>query len=176
MLLLTKPIGTGVVTTALKQQHVVAADLDVAVQSMLRLNGTASKILREFSPAIHACTDITGFGLLGHAWEMAEQSSVRFNLHVDDIPVLPGAREYAAAGFTPGGTDRNASYLAPHVSFGERVSAAERLLLFDPQTSGGLFVAVGADQVKSVLGSFAAHDVPCFVVGSVVEGEGLIVE
>lgn len=175
-LILTKPIGTGVVTTALKQQHVVAADLDVAVQSMLRLNGTASKILREFSPAIHACTDITGFGLLGHAWEMAEQSAVRFNLHLDDIPILAGAREYAAAGYTPGGTDRNASYLAPHVSFGERVSTAERLLLFDPQTSGGLFVAVDADQVKSVLESFAAHDVPCFVVGSVVEGEGLIVE
>ena len=175
-LLLTKPIGTGVITTAHKREVVRPDDLAAAIESMTTLNAAASRALRTLGSALHACTDITGFGLLGHAFEMAEQSSVAMRLTAAAIPLLPGARHYAAEGFTPDGTQRNTTYLAPHITYGSTISEIDPLLLCDPQTSGGLFAAVDAAALADVRAALEAEDVPCWVVGTVEAGAGIVVE
>jgi selenide,water dikinase len=169
-LLLTKPLGTGVVSTALKEQHASDANVEAAMASMARLNASAARVLRGLGADVHACTDITGFGLLGHAWEMADLGGVAMVVRPDGIAWLPGALEYAEARLIPGGTARNGKYLTPHVSFADAVSHTVRTLLFDPQTSGGLLAAVAPTSLGAALAAFAAADVPAFVVGDVVAG------
>lgn len=176
VLLLTKSLGTGAITTALKREGVSAPDLAAAVASMTTLNRAASRALRTLGDALHACTDITGFGLLGHAYEMATQSSVRFTLTLRDMPWLPGALGYAAAGYTPGGTGRNAEHLAGHVTLAAGISEPERLLLYDPQTSGGLLAAVAGNALEQARSALQAAGVPCAVIGRVTEGADLLVE
>ena len=139
-LVLTKALGTGIVTTALKQRRASRADVRSAVQSMVMLNKTASRIARRF--AVHACSDVTGFGLLGHATEMAMGSGVSLALDSSTLPLLPGAARLAARGFLTGGCRRNKAYLADKVVVSSTVSAALREIAFDPQTSGGLLVAL----------------------------------
>jgi selenide,water dikinase len=142
MLILSKPLGTGLITTALKREQVAAEDLEAAVQSMTRLNREASMALQRFGPGVHAVTDITGFGLLGHAWEMASQSHVGMRFTFDALPLLPQVPHYAEMGTIPGGTFRNEEYLEPRVRLGQRLGDGERAVLYDPQTSGGLFAAI----------------------------------
>ncbi len=139
-LLLGKPLGTGLITTAHKRSQVEASDLDAALQSMMQLNRKASQAL--LRPGVHAVTDITGFGLLGHAWEMASQSLTSMRFQFDALPLLPHARHYAELGCITGGAHRNEAYLSPHVHLDERLDGIDRELLWDPQTSGGLFAAV----------------------------------
>jgi selenide,water dikinase len=169
-LILTKPLGTGVVTTALKEQRASDADVAAAMASMASLNAAATHVLRGLGADVHACTDITGFGLLGHAWEMAEQSGAAMLLRAAGIAWLPGAEGYAEARLVPGGTARNRKYLAEHLTFAESVSRTTRTLLYDPQTSGGLFAAVAPTALAAALAAFAAADVPAFTVGEVTEG------
>jgi selenide, water dikinase len=176
VLILTKPLGTGVITTALKNEAVREDDLQAAVTSMTTLNAAASRALRSHLRDVHACTDITGFGLLGHAYEMASQSGVHLDITLSAVPWLPGARDYADAGHVPGGTGRNADYLRDHVTLGPAVSETDRRLLFDPQTSGGLFAAIAGDALDRVQAALTQVGVPCHVVGSVAEGEGISVE
>jgi selenide,water dikinase len=176
VLFLTKPIGTGVITTALKREQVQPEHLDTAVQSMTRLNRDAARALRGIRDALHTCTDITGFGLLGHAWEMAEQSRCGMRLNLAAIPWLPGAREYAAAGMTPGGTERNQQYLAAHVSLESGVSATDRALLFDPQTSGGLLAAVDPSAADATAEALRTAGVDAARIGVVTHDERLVVE
>ena len=142
MLLLGKPLGTGLITTAHKREQVDAGDLDAAVASMMQLNREASQALLHAGKGVHAVTDITGFGLLGHAWEMAAQSLVNMRFEYDALPLLPHARRYAELGHVTGGAYRNAAYLMPYVRISERLSETDREILWDPQTSGGLFAAV----------------------------------
>lgn len=175
-LVLTKPIGAGILTTALKSEAVEEADLAVAVANMTRLNRDAARAFRSLGTELHACTDITGFGLLGHALEMADASGVAFRFTVRSVPELPGARRYAAAGFTPGGTQRNADYLAHRVTFGPNVSEIDRLLLFDPQTSGGLLAAVAPAALDGAVEALTAASVRYAVVGHAEAGAGLVVE
>ncbi len=139
-LVLTKPLGTGVITTAHKRQQVEAADLEAAVASMMRLNRAAAGVATAMRA--HALTDITGFGLLGHAHEMAHLSSVRLDLDYAALPWLPGALRYAEAGIFPGGTERNADYFGRWVTCELKLSDCNQWLLHDPQTSGGLLMAV----------------------------------
>src|SRR6266516_2027114 len=139
-LLLGKPLGTGLITTAHKREQVATSDLDAALQSMMQLNRRASQALRR--PGVHAVTDITGFGLLGHAWEMAAQSLTNMRFRFEALPLLPHVRHYAELGCIPGGAQRNKEYFSPHVHINERQGAFDRELLWDPQTSGGLFAAV----------------------------------
>jgi selenide,water dikinase len=139
-LVLSKPLGTGILTTAHKQEAVDAADLDAALQSMMRLNDRASQALQR--PGVHAVTDITGFGLLGHAWEMTSQSHTSMRFDYDALPLLPHVYRYIEQGHIPGGARRNASYLKPHTRISERLSRFDREILWDPQTSGGLFAAI----------------------------------
>jgi selenide,water dikinase len=140
VLILGKPLGTGLITTAHKRDVVEASDLEATLQSMMQLNRDASRTL--LRPGVHAVTDITGFGLLGHAWEMASQSLTSMQFRFEALPLLPHARHYAELGCVPGGSHRNEAYLAPHVRFHDSVDVFDREILWDPQTSGGLFAAV----------------------------------
>jgi selenide,water dikinase len=142
VLILGKPLGTGLITTAHKRGLVAESDLAAAIQSMTRLNRKASEALIQAGSAVHAATDITGFGLLGHAWEMATQSLVGMRFEYAALPKLPNVYHYAEAGCIPGGSQRNETYLTPHIHIDERLDAIERELLWDPQTSGGLFAAI----------------------------------
>lgn len=144
-LLLTKPLGVGVITTALKRelaedQHVLAA-----VVSMKRLNRRSSEAA--IAADAHAMTDITGFGLLGHGHEMAHQGSVDFRFRLSDIPWLTGAIQYGEAGAFPGGMDNNVRYFGQWVTFADGISFLFQDMLFTPETSGGLLIAVSPDKV-----------------------------
>lgn len=140
LLILSKPLGTGFITTAHKREVVEESDLNAAIASMMQLNHRASEALQR--AGVHAVTDITGFGLLGHAWEMASQSLTGMRFDFNALPLLPNARHYAELDCITGGAYRNAAYLAPHVRFSKRLDELDRHILWDPQTSGGLFAAI----------------------------------
>ncbi|HLX57570.1 MAG TPA: selenide, water dikinase SelD [Ktedonobacteraceae bacterium] len=142
-LILGKPLGTGLITTAHRNDAVDTSDLEAALQSMMRLNERASQALQR--PGVHAVTDITGFGLLGHAWEMASQSRAGMRFHYDALPQLPHARYYGEHGHMTGGARRNETYFTPRVSINKRLGKIDREILWDPQTSGGLFAAIDPD-------------------------------
>ncbi len=171
VLILTKPLGTGVITTAHKREQVEEADLQAAIASMTRLNREASRLLRV--PEAHAVTDVTGFGLLGHAWEMSLQSEGGMRVAWASLPWLAGARRYAEAGCVPGGTGRNQEFLEEHVRVGAGLGEVERSLLFDPQTSGGLLAAVDPVAWPTLRERFAAANVSCWQIGEVTAGEGI---
>jgi selenide, water dikinase len=139
-LVLTKRLGTGIITTALKRRKASAASVRAAVSSMVSLNKTASAIMRRFP--VHACSDITGYGLLGHAYEMASGSGVTLVLRSDTLPLLPGAARLAAGGYLTGGCKRNRSYLDGKISVARSVAKDLEEVAFDPQTSGGLLIAL----------------------------------
>ncbi len=142
VLILSKPLGTGLMTTAQKQGKVNDQDMAAAVQSMTRLNRRASELLVQAGSRVRAATDITGFGILGHAWEMAAQSLTHMRFDFESLPPLPHARRYAELGCVPGGTARNKRSLRGHVHFATHLGENEQAILYDPQTSGGLFAAI----------------------------------
>jgi selenide,water dikinase len=142
VLILSKPLGTGLMTTAQKQGKVREEDMAAAIQSMTRLNRRASELLVQAGPGVHAATDITGFGILGHAWEMAAQSLTSMRLDYEALPLLPNSRHYAELECIPGGTGRNKRSLQARVHFGDHLSEIDQAILYDPQTSGGLFAAI----------------------------------
>ncbi len=190
-LVLTKPLGSGVVTTAAKNDRATPAHLQSAVDWMLRLNGPAARLFVE--AGVKACTDITGFGLLGHASEMAQAGGVLMRISASAVPVLDGALDYVRQKQVPGGTGRNRDYLikpdqepeAAHPT-GHQTEVRVRLnsdipretvtLLFDPQTSGGLFAAVPPALMPEVRARLEDAGVPAWEVGEVDEGLGIVVE
>lgn len=180
-LYLTKALGTGVITTAHKRDKVELADLHAATDSMSKLNRKAAQLLRQLGPQyIHACTDITGFGILGHGSEMADHSDkVDLVIKSKQIPFLPGARRYAQEGCLPGGAGRNRIFLQaenePKVRFLNQLEADVEDLLFDPETSGGLFFAIPAEKAAELETAFRATGETLWAVGEVVPGSGLIV-
>lgn len=165
MLILGKPLGTGLITTAHKREQVDESDLAAAVASMMQLNRNASQALQR--PGVHAVTDITGFGLLGHAWEMASQSLCGMRIEYDTLPLLPNARRYAKLGHVTGGAERNASYFMPHVRIDERLNEVDREILWDPQTSGGLFASIEPSLWPALVA--LAPDVVFWRVGEVTQ-------
>jgi selenide,water dikinase len=168
VLVLTKPLGTAVITTAVKQGRHVPEALAAAVTSMTTLNAAASYALR--TADVHACTDVTGFGLLGHAFEMAHGSGVTLAIDAAALPTLPGARELAAAGTTTGGCRRNREWLSDKVTIAAGVPADLVELAFDPQTSGGLLVAVpGAEAARVVDLLRAAGTIVAATIGRVAD-------
>ncbi len=142
ILILSKPLGTGLLTTAQKQNKVTDEDMAAAVHSMTTLNRRASELLVQAGSGVHAATDVTGFSLLGHAWEMAAQSSTNMRFDYALLPFLPNVRHYAERGCIPGGTARNDRSVRPHVQFASNLDQLDQAILFDPQTSGGLLAAV----------------------------------
>jgi selenide,water dikinase len=163
-LVLTKPLGTGIVVTAAKRGAGTPAEHAAALASMTTLNAGASRVLRDFP--VHACTDVTGFGLMGHGYEMAHGSGVRLLLHAAELPLLPGARALAGAGMT-GGCRRNRDWLADKVEVAETLPADLVEVAFDPQTSGGLLAAVAGAEASRVIDALASAGVPSSVVGAV---------
>lgn len=168
VLALTKPLGFGTTTTALKRQVADAADVAEVVSWMKRLNKTASELAQEFG--LHGGTDITGFSLLGHAWEMAEASGAGLRLHYKHIPFTKSARLYAEEFIFPGGASDNRLFYQEHVAFDAALDEPARMLLFDPQTSGGLLLAVPAQKLPAFLARAAELDQPVWPVGEVIEG------
>jgi selenide,water dikinase len=169
-LLLTKPLGTGIITTAAKGDQADPAHLEAAIRSMLQLNRRAAELAQQV--AFHAMTDVTGFALLGHGYEMAEQSRVRFRFFVDRIPFLPGARDYADLWLFPGGTCNNEKTFAAHVTFHD-VPDEMQQLLYTPETSGGLLVALPPAEADRLEALCHKADQPVWRVGEVVPGEGI---
>jgi selenide,water dikinase len=171
ILFLTKPLGTGVVMTAAMSDDAEPENLQAAIDSMTQLNRHASHIAREVEA--HALTDVTGFGLLGHGYEIADASGVALRFDASLVPLLPGAREYAARDMVTGGASRNRKYLADKTSIEDGVPEEIRHILFDPQTSGGLLFGVAADRAADVEDRFAKAELSVWQVGEVVEGSGV---
>ncbi len=171
-LVLTKPIGTGIVTTALKQGVAGADVVRHAVTSMARLNRRAAELMVE--EGARACTDITGYGLLGHGARMAAASGVTLRIAHALVPPLPGALELAAQGVAPGGLAANRRAFSANVRFDDAVPAAWRELLFDPQTSGGLLVALPEAGAARLVQRLAAEGVTAAIIGRVEPREGVV--
>jgi len=170
-LVLTKPIGTGVLSTALKRDLATAQDLAPAVQSMTTLNAGAARAMRAIGDDVHAATDVTGFGLLGHLHNMLVASGLAAELDAASVPLLPMALELAGSGAIPGGTKRNREALAEHVKLGAEIPEPLRVLLFDAQTSGGLLIAVAAGRVDSLLAALEREATPAAVrIGRLTRG------
>ena len=173
VLVLTKPLGFGVSTTAFKREVANEADIQEVIGWMTRLNKLAGQLANEF--CLKGGTDITGFGLLGHGSEMAKASGVQLNLSFEKIPFVSCARKYGEAWTFPGGTSDNRLFYGPNVTFDHSLSEMEQMLAFFAQSSGGLLLAVPA----LVFPAFAARarelDQPAWQIGEVLAGEGILV-
>lgn len=177
LLVLTKPIGTGVLTTGAKAGLVSPDDYNAAVASMAALNAKAAQLAQTF-PDVHACTDITGFGLLGHAFEMARGSRVTLRLFSRKLPLLSGARELAEMGIIPAGAYRNMDYVRPHLTVMESAEQSLVDLISDPQTSGGLLVSLPGGQAMEFCQKLTEARLTGAVVGEVSQKQetDLIIE
>jgi selenide,water dikinase len=156
-LVLTKPLGTGIITTGLKRRKASAASVKEAVASMVRLNDTASAVMRTYE--VHACSDVTGFGLLGHAFEMASGSGVTIVLETKALPLFPGTRRLARLGCLTGGCRRNRDYLSGKTSIDSKVPADLAEIALDPQTSGGLLIALPAGRAGALVDELRAKGI-----------------
>lgn len=174
---LTKPIGTGAITTANKAGRAERAHVDAATAWMLRLNRRASELAVEHGA--HACTDITGYGLVGHASEVVTKSRVRLVIGAAEVPVLEGAERYAREGLLPGGARRNRAYFgegpASVLTLSPDVPPTLADLLFDPVTSGGLLLFVPAERSPVIEAAFRDAGEPLWRIGRVEEGRALVV-
>ena len=166
--LLTKALGTGVITTALKQNIAHASDVAAAVESMKQLNRQAAQAA--LAVEANGMTDVTGFGLLGHAQEMAIQAGVDIHFHLSSLPWLPGTHKYGRSGAFPGGMARNQEYFAPCVVFDEGIALLDQDLLWTPETSGGLLVVLPKQSVEAYLTKCPQ----AVTVGFVDDGQGRI--
>jgi selenide,water dikinase len=163
LLVLTKPIGTGIISTAIKAARAPADVVAAAVESMVRLNAAASAAMLEVG--VHAATDVTGFGLLGHLREMLAASGVGAELHAAAVPVLPGTLDLLAQGYVPGGSRRNLDAVHAWITVAPAVPDHVPLLLADAQTSGGLLIAAPADRAAQLQAALQAHGTPAAVIG-----------
>lgn len=170
-LVLTKPLGVGVITTAGQRGTALPEAMAAAIASMSATSAVAAEAAR--AAGVRAGTDVTGFGLIGHATEMAHAAGVQFRIHALAVPLLPGARHHAAAGDFPGGAGQNQSHFGPHAEFGAAVDPLMGRLLFSPETAGGLLLAVPAHQTHALIERCKAAGVPAAVIGEVVGGRGV---
>ncbi|WP_217596384.1 selenide, water dikinase SelD [Cohnella sp. GbtcB17] len=173
-LILTKPIGVGILTTSIKNDRLSESEIARVTQVMSTLNKKAAETMADY--AVDACTDVTGFGLLGHTLEMAKGSGVGIRIRQADVPVLPRARELAEGGLVPGGTKKNYEHVSPHVTFPDAMDQTDRWILCDAVTSGGLLIAVADEQAEALLQALIAAGVEASIVGeTVAEHPGQIV-
>jgi len=166
-LLLSKPLGTGILMTAFKRDRLTDEQYAAAIKSMSELNAATAHAMRKYE--VHAGTDITGFGLAGHAMQMAEGSGVTLKFEESDLPLLPGAIEWCRARMIPGGGVRNREFFGPRVGISAEVSDEMAELMFDPQTSGGLLLALPEDQAIALLADLqAAGNLDAAIIGNAV--------
>ncbi len=170
-LVLTKPLGFGVTTTALKRELASPADTQEVIGWMSRLNAGAGQLANELG--LRAATDITGFGLLGHSWEMASASGLGFRLDYSRIPLLSCAEKYAQAYTFPGGSADNKLHFGQFTHFAPTIDEIHQMLLFDAQTSGGLLLAVPPQKLSALLARAQELNQPAWVIGEAVTGSGL---
>jgi selenide, water dikinase len=175
-LLFTKALGTGVIATAIKRGKAEQEWIDAAVRSMTTLNKAAAEVIASGEYAVHGMTDITGFGLMGHAREMAVGSRVRLRIRAKDVPVLPGALECVRQGFVPGGLTNNRDFAECLVTYGEDISQELRTVLYDPQTAGGLLISVAQADTERLLAAFQDAGVAAARIGEVVAAEKPAIE
>jgi len=167
-LILTKALGTGIINTAIKSGMADETSIVTVTEQMAQLNHTASEIMRD--TGVHACTDVTGFGLLGHACEMIHAGEVGMEFDHTTIPLLPRAVEFAQSGLVPGGTYRNRDFRAGKVDFSDSVPAWAPDVLFDPQTSGGLLMAVLPEKAEGMITLLREAGYPqASVIGRVID-------
>lgn len=170
-LVLTKALGTGIITTAMKEDAAPREAVDAALRAMTTLNRRAAEIAKEVGE-VHACTDVTGFGLLGHLREMVEGAKLSARVYAEKVPVLPRARELAEADYAPGGTERNLAHVAPIVEWEGAIDQAMRLVLADAQTAGGLLLALPQEKAEvlvSRLKDEGLHDAT--IIGELTGGQ-----
>ena len=172
LLVLTKPLGTGVIATAIKLGKASPEVIFAATASMVHLNRDAAEVAREHG--VRGLTDVTGFGLLGHLGEMCRASGVGADLWFDRLPFLPGAWDLAGQGVAPGGTRRNLEYVEPWTGFDERVEPWQRLLCADAQTSGGLLLCVPPERVEAVVRALEGRSTPAAAVIGRIRGQDAV--
>lgn len=170
-LLLSKPLGFGTTTTALKQGQADPADVAEAVDWMKRLNKSAAELALEFK--VRGGTDVSGFSLLGHGFEMAQSSQVGLRFSYHSIPFISGAKRYAQDWIFPGGSLDNRNFFASHVSFAPGIDESSQMLLFDAQTSGGLLLAVPPGELQPMLARAGQVGQEFWQVGEVIEGDSI---
>lgn len=174
VLVLTKPLGMGILTTAMKRNLIDQATTIKAINIMAALNKDAAEVMIPLD--VHACTDVTGFGLLGHLYEMASASAVDVTLNLSWVPILPEARALAAADVIPGGSLNNLSFVENHVDFAQGISRLDQILLADSQTSGGLLISLPEASVQSLLDGLTARGITGHVIGRIEKpGNGRII-
>ncbi len=172
-LVLTKPLGVGIITTAFKGGVGEIAHLERAAETMARLNQRAARVMQHVG--VHAATDITGFGLLGHSSEMAALSQVELRFYFSRLPFLEGAQRYAREWLFPGGANRNQEHFGCGITFAPEIPVEMQLLLFTPETSGGLLMAVPAERLDDLLTRCADVGQAAWHIGEVVAGNGIVV-
>ncbi len=170
-LVFTKALGTGVISTAIKKGKANAAWIDAAVQSMTTLNKKAAELIGNKGYAVHSMTDVTGFGLIGHAREMALASNVGLRFFSKDIPVLPGALDCICAGYVPGGLVANREFAECMVGYEAEIGSELKTLLFDPQTAGGLLISIAEDDCQKLVCELQNAGVPAHRIGNVTESQ-----
>ena len=172
-LYLTKPLGSGIISTALRAGRITDDDAGECIEVMCRLNRVAAEAMIEAEA--HAATDITGFGLLGHAWEVAQASGIGMVIHFDRVPILDRVMEFIEKGTVPGGSMNNKMFLEEDnkVKFADRLTIQQRIALCDAQTSGGLLVALAPDKVETFKNALSARgeENSAFHIGEIIEGE-----
>ncbi|WP_420481880.1 selenide, water dikinase SelD [Cohnella zeiphila] len=173
-LILTKPIGVGILTTSLKKDKLAQGEIERLTRTMAALNKTAAETMARYR--VHSCTDVTGFGLIGHAMEMAKGSGVGIRIRDQDVPKLPRIRDLAAEGFVPGGTKNNFAHVKDDVTFPEEMDQIDRWILCDAVTSGGLLIAVAEEDADSLLRDLIQAGVEAAEIGeAAAEHPGRIV-
>lgn len=169
VLILTKPLGTGIMTTALKRDLITGEQLQPAVDSMSRLNADAASVIRKHRHAVHAATDVTGFGLIGHLRNMLEACGHSARISADSLPVIPRVRELIDDGVLPGGTRRNFEAACEMTRWSDSVSKTDKFVMTDAQTSGGLLIAVDPDHVDAVVQSLTdAGTLAQAIIGEII--------
>ncbi|MCK5740444.1 selenide, water dikinase SelD [bacterium] len=172
-LILTKPLGLGILTTSLKRGLLEPETARLVVATMAELNRVAAEQARQFT--VHACTDVTGFGLMGHLKEMTVASEVTARIELAQVPILPEARNLALSGVIPGGSLANQDYVAPFTNFAATIADVDRLLLCDAQTSGGLLFSIPAAEVAEFLAALSEKNIMAAEIGRILEkGKGQI--
>jgi selenide,water dikinase len=174
VLVLTKPLGTGLTTTALKRDQATTEDIQEAIIWMSRLNQTASQLALEYD--LRAGTDITGYGLIGHGMEMADAAGLRLQIKFSNVPFLRGAQKYADMKAIAGGLWDNRSYFGPRVDFNPMLDETSQLMLFDPQTSGGLLLGVPQHSLSAFSARAEQLQQEIWIIGEAVSGKGIRVE
>lgn len=180
VLILTKPLGTGTITTALKQGQAETAHVDTAVIGMSQLNRHPAEIAQKYNDqrenrdAVRAMTDITGYSLIGHGHEVAHLSNVSLHINFSQLQWYPGAFQYAEADIFPGGMYRNQDFFRKWVTLDESITEWQEYLLYDPQTSGGLLMCVDQAIANDVLAELQQHSTQAVIIGHVAEGAGQI--